>query len=95
MEDYSEVKMRISYTLSLPEIDELERIARSPHFVRGERLWAFWKRIAHEHKMRPDSIMGEGHSITGLPLSSSLHWCYPMPLKCEQRPKVYNERSET
>lgn len=78
--------MRKTVILSDSEAASHAALARVPMHVRPEAIWAFWRSIADRYGMRPDSLITEGTRVTGLPLNSQKHWCWPFPLECERRP---------
>lgn len=49
---------------------------------------AFWRRIAAARDLDPGSILSTAPKFSGLPLGHNLHWCWPIPLKCEKRPEI-------
>lgn len=87
--DVASGAVRARYSLTLAEIDDLNRLRPAEGVA-----FPFWRRIAADRGVDPKTIItavGNHHAFTALPIGHKKpHWCWPSALTLTKRP-VYVE----
>lgn len=78
---------RQTFQLTDLEKKQFVKLRREP--FPGE-AWRFWKAVAARRELDPASLITRGDYFTALPLGHNKAWCFPIPLKCVNKP-VYRD----
>lgn len=84
---------RRTYRLTPHEAAELAVLSpKRGHWPAANGVFQFWRSVAAARGLDPATMIGcpnDRQAFTALPLGHGVHWCWPMPLKCETRPDAY------
>lgn len=84
--------MRKKYHLTDAEFKEWQALPQdNDDEARGNDTWIFWNKVCRARALDSASLLSGlvPDQFSALPLGHTLHWCYPMPLRCKKSPPEF------
>lgn len=88
-----ESQRRKTYTLTPDEVDQFRRLSLNE--PTGAHVWVFWKGVCKARGLDYRTVLVDSsrrnlNEFTALPADRKKHWCWPIPLRCIVRPRVFD-----